>query len=445
MPRPSGAAGGYTLAMPPAPEPAAHARPAGPTDPAASIDAAASLPATVPAAPDDQGSAGLGVLILLMAAIFGFATCVTMLGPLLVDLGRDLDVSLGQAGLLAAAMAVSWALAAPFAGILSDRLGRRPMIVLALGGLGAVMIAAGLAPNYGTLLVTRALAGVFGGFGPAAVLAAAGDLFPPQRRGMAMSWVNLGFSFAAIVGVPAIGAIGGALGWRWAFVAAGLLLLALGLLFRLTFPAARVAHAPTDVLSTYRAVLGVAGLGPVLAANLFERALFNLGVLYLPSFLMLSYGLDAVAVAPVLVVVAVGNIVGTVGGGWLGDRLPKAPLFVVAQVLAGAVALALFTLTPGLAVSAAGGALFGLLNASSRPALLALGADLSARHRGAVLGILSLTNQGGIVLGSSLGGLAIGLGGYGALAVAMLADALLASALAAPLLRRSNPAAARPM
>ncbi len=401
---------------------------------------AASVTAVPPVAPNDevQADAGKGVLLLLMAAIFGFATCVTMLGPLLIDLGRDLDITLGQAGLLAAAMAVSWALAAPFAGILSDRLGRRPMIVLALGGLGAVTIGAGLAPDYGVLMVTRVLAGVFGGFGPAAVLAAAGDLFPPHRRGMAMGWVNLGFSFAAIAGVPAVGAIGGVFGWRWAFAATGVLLLALGLLIRLTFPASRIDHAPTDVLSTYRAVLGVPGLWPILAANLFERALFNLGVLYLPSFLMLSYGLDAVAVAPMLVLVAVGNIVGTIGGGWLGDRLPKATLFVVAQVVSGAVALALFTLTPGLLISAAGGALFGLINASSRPALLALGADLSSRHRGAVLGLVSLTNQGGIVLGSSVGGIAIGLGSYGALAGTMLVDALLACGLALPLLRRDK-------
>ena len=69
-----------------------------------------------------------------MAAIFGFATCVTMLGPLLVDLSAELDVTLGQAGLLAAAMAVSWALAAPFAGLNSDPFGHRPVIVLALSG-----------------------------------------------------------------------------------------------------------------------------------------------------------------------------------------------------------------------------------------------------------------------------------------------------------------------
>ena len=87
------------------------------------------------------------------------------------------------------------------------------------------------------LLALRVLAGLFGGFGPAVVLAAAGDLFPPHRRGMAMGWTNLGFSLAAIVGVPGIGAIGGAFGWRWAFAATGLLLMLLGVLIRLTFPA----------------------------------------------------------------------------------------------------------------------------------------------------------------------------------------------------------------
>src|SRR4051812_5212110 len=171
-------------------------------------------PSPLPRQHDDESGAGLGVLVLLMVSTFGFATSLTMLGPLLVDLSRELDVSLGQAGLLAAALAVSWAVAAPFAGLLSDRFGRRPMIVLALSGLGIVTVGAGLAPNYGSLVALGVRAGLFGGFGPGAVLAAAGALFPPHRRGMAMGWANLGFSLAAIAGVPGIGAIGGGVRWR---------------------------------------------------------------------------------------------------------------------------------------------------------------------------------------------------------------------------------------
>src|SRR3954447_18442615 len=107
-------------------------------EPAPSVQAGQLRP-SAQAAPDDPG-AGFGVLVLLMIATFGFATSVTMLGPLLVDLSHELDVSLGRAGLLAAALAVSWAVAAPFAGLLSDRFGRRPMIVLALSGLGIVTV-----------------------------------------------------------------------------------------------------------------------------------------------------------------------------------------------------------------------------------------------------------------------------------------------------------------
>ena len=44
-----------------------------------------------------------GSLVLITAGVTGIVTSVTMLGPLLLDLSLDLEVSLGQAGLLAVA------------------------------------------------------------------------------------------------------------------------------------------------------------------------------------------------------------------------------------------------------------------------------------------------------------------------------------------------------
>ena len=381
-------------------------------------------------------SAGRGTLALITTTVFGIVLAMTMVGPLLLDLAAELDVSLGQAGLLAAAMALPWSLGAPFTGLLSDRLGRRPLIVLSLGGIGGATVGAAFAQDFTTLLLLRFLAGLFGAFGPASLLAAVGDLFPPERRGMAMGWLNMGFSLAAVAGVPLVGAIGGLFGWRWAFAATGVTLLGLALLVRLRFPAPRLAPAGASVLTIYRSVLGVPLLGNVLAANLLERGIFNAATLYLPPFLMLSYGLSAVAVAPSLSLVAGGMIVGNVLGGWLGDRTSKAGTFVVAQLLAGMIGLLLFGLPLGLLATALAGALFGLANAASRPAFLALGTELSTRHRGALLGLLSLTNQAGVVVGSALGGLAIGLGGYPTLALATLGSGLLAAALALPLAKR---------
>jgi DHA1 family inner membrane transport protein len=360
-----------------------------------------------------------------------------MVAPLLLDLSRELGVPLGQAGLLAAVMSLPWALGAPFTGLLSDRLGRRPMIVLALAGVGASTIASGFATSFATLLVARFAAGVFGAFGPASVMAAVGDLFPPRRRGMAMGWLNAGFGLAAVAGVPAVGLIGGLWGWRWAFGLTGLGLLILAGAVQVAFSAPARTSSGGSLRQTYSEVLGVPLLGNVLSANLLERAIFNATLLYLPSFLMLSYGLSTADVAPALALVAIGTLAGNAVGGWLGDRFhgPRATIFVCAQLLAGGFGLVLFGVAPGLVISVVLGALFGMTNASSRPAFLALGSELSPTYRGALLGLLSLTNQGGTVLGASLGGLAIGLGSYGTLAVLTMCGGVGAATLAFPLTR----------
>ncbi len=356
-----------------------------------------------------------------------------MLGPLLVDLSRELEVPLGQAGILAAVTALPWALGAPFTGLLSDRLGRRPLIVLALVGVGVSTIGAALTTSFGALLVARFAAGVFGAFGPASLMAAVGDLFPSHRRGMAMGWLNAGFGLAAIAGVPVVGVIDGLFGWRWAFAVPGVCMVVLGATFQLAFPSPPRAPHPSSLRRTYSDVLTVPLLGNVLGANLLERAVFNATVLYLPSFLMLTYSLTASEVAPALALVAVGTIVGTSIGGWVGDRFARARIFVVAQLVAGAIALMLFSTHASLLVSVLLGGAFGLSNASSRPAFLALGSELAPRYRGALLGLLSLTNQGGAVVGSSLGGLTISVGSYGSFAVLTLVSALGAAALAIPL------------
>ncbi|HUM15738.1 MAG TPA: MFS transporter [Candidatus Nitrosotalea sp.] len=374
-------------------------------------------------------------MILITAGVTGIVTSVTMIGPLLVDIARDLHVSLGQAGLLAAAAGVPQALFSPFSGLLSDRLGRKPMIVMAFGSVAVLSIAAALAPGFAALMVVRFLAGLLGSLAPTSLMASVGDLFPAERRARAMGWFNMGFSFAAIGGVPIMGAVGGALGWRWAFVAIGLLMLLLTGGISLWFPRIPPMASGTSVVATYRAVWGVPGLLSLLGANLMERSLFAMVAIYLPAFVMLSFHMTAVGVAPVLALVAIGAITGNVLGGRLGDRFHKPAIFVIAQVISSALGLALFGAGLPFAPVVALAISLTFCNAASRPAFLAYGSDLAPRQRGALFGLIALTNQSGLVIGSAVGAAAIGGGGYRGMALAALAQGVLAAGLALPLLR----------
>jgi len=374
-------------------------------------------------------------MVLITAGVTGIVTSVTMIGPLLLDISRDLGIALGQAGLLAAAAAVPQALFSPFSGLLSDRLGRRPMIVAAFVSVGVLSFAAALAPGFVALAAARFGAGLLGSLAPTSLMASVGDLFPSERRARAMGWFNMGFSFAAIGGVPIMAAVGGALGWRWAFAAIGLVMLLLAGSVWLWFPRIPPTVSGTSVLATYRAVWGVPRLLNLLGANLMERSLFGMVAIYLPAFIMLSFHMSAVGVAPVLALVAIGAIVGNVLGGRLGDRFHKPGIFVAAQIVSAAIGLGLFGARLPFAAAVALAVALTLCNAASRPAFLAYGSDQAPRQRGALFGLIALTNQSGLVIGSAVGAAAIGGGGYRGMAVAALLQGALAASLALPLLR----------
>ncbi|MDP3854038.1 TCR/Tet family MFS transporter [Phenylobacterium sp.] len=109
----------------------------------------------------------------------------------------------------------------PILGMLSDRFGRRPILLISLGGLAIDFLFMALAPNLAWLFVGRVINGLTAAsFATANAYVA--DVTPPDQRAKAFGWMGAAFSFGFLVG-PALGGYLGDFDLRLPFfVAAGL-------------------------------------------------------------------------------------------------------------------------------------------------------------------------------------------------------------------------------
>jgi DHA1 family tetracycline resistance protein-like MFS transporter len=115
-------------------------------------------------------------------------------------------------------------LCAPLIGNLSDRIGRRPVLIVSILGLGVDYAITGLAPTIGWLFVGRFLSGIAGASYTTAYAYIA-DITPPEKRAANFGLTGAAFSLGFILG-PALGGLLGTYGARVPFfVAAGLSLM----------------------------------------------------------------------------------------------------------------------------------------------------------------------------------------------------------------------------
>src|SRR6266545_3897964 len=173
------------------------------------------------------------------AVVFaGFCAFVTLFAPqpLLPMLAREFRVSAAAISLVVTASTLAVALAAPFAGVVADRFGRKRVIVPAAFLLAVPTLLAATATNYGQLLFWRFLQGVFTPGIFAVIIAYINEEWEAGAGAATAAYVTGtvigGFSGRALAALVATHA-----GWRWAFVALGTLNLLGAIAIRAWLPA----------------------------------------------------------------------------------------------------------------------------------------------------------------------------------------------------------------
>ncbi|MBG8555237.1 TCR/Tet family MFS transporter [Hymenobacter guriensis] len=173
-----------------------------------------------------KGQAALSfIFITILVDVIGLGIIIPVLPRLIEELtGGGLSQASQYAGWLTFAYAAMQFLCSPVLGGLSDRYGRRPVLLFSLLGLGIDYIFLALAPSIGWLFLGRLIAGVAGASFTTATAYIA-DISTPEKRAQNFGMVGAAFGLGFIVG-PTLGGLFSHWGPRVPFiVAAGLSLL----------------------------------------------------------------------------------------------------------------------------------------------------------------------------------------------------------------------------
>lgn len=179
--------------------------------------------------PDKDAANGGLALTFILATVTLDAIGIGLIFPVMPDLiqevtGRPLSEAALWGGVLATSFAVMQFLFGPVIGALSDRFGRRPVLLVSLAVMAADYLVMALATSIWLLLAARLVAGVTAATFPTAGAYIA-DITPPDQRGRRFGLIGAGFGVGFVLG-PLIGGLLAAVDPRAPFYAAGGLALA---------------------------------------------------------------------------------------------------------------------------------------------------------------------------------------------------------------------------
>jgi len=350
------------------------------------------------------------VIFALWLLVFSASSQLMIVVAMLPAIGEQLSISTARQGLLVSSYAVMVGVFALVAGPISDKIGRRRMLLAGSGLMTAALALHAVVNDYAMLLTARTLAGVAGGALSGAAVSYIGDYFPYERRGWANGWVMSGIAAGQIAGVPLGALLAERFGFRTPFLIFAATMGATFFIILRYIPQPNVARnerklTVSAALKEYLVLLKQKEI--IVAAMVFALLFFSMGlyITYLPAWLTAFRAATPNQIAALFFAGGIASVITGPIVGKLSDTLGRKPLILASSIgliiLMGGVTFVIqkFWLAfPIFFLSSV------LLSARMSPFQALLSALVPGDRRGALMSLTVALGQVGFASGAALSG-----------------------------------------
>jgi MFS family permease len=348
------------------------------------------------------------IFVTLLFSIFVTVTGVGIVVPLLPVYAHDLGASGLFIGLIFGAFSLSRTVFLPYFGRLSDRKGRKTIIVSGLFAYAVISVAFIFSTNVTSLIVIRLFHGVASAMLMPVIQAYVGDISPPGREGRLMgvysAFVLFGLGFGPLIG----GFVMDTYGLTASFSSMGALALIGFTISFLLLPSVEsetVARGPRNPVP-WRKLLG----DRTLAGLFFFRLAYVvcIGIIwgFVPLYADQTLSLSSASIGALITLGIVVSGVLNVPMGFVADRMNRSVMVVTGGVVA-AYAILLYESASNYNDMATASILFGIGGGICMPALMAVAASkgIQSESLGSVMAMMTVAHSLGMLAGALLAGL----------------------------------------
>ncbi|MDA1592277.1 MULTISPECIES: MFS transporter [unclassified Bacillus cereus group] len=355
-------------------------------------------------------------MIRILAIVAFFVGLDSLLvAPLLPVITETISIPDGSGGLLITIYALCYGITAPVFGMMSDRVGRKRMIIIGFIIFSISTFCTGLAKNFEILLLFRGLTGLSGAMIMPSIFALVGDKVTHESRGKAMGTIMGAMIGSTVIGVP-IGAFLSEIGnWQWTFYSIGLLTLFLTLLINHILRNEKeredvhVSLTETVDAPLKMTVVNISVLFALLATFLWTIGLHGM-FSYIGVYYENNFGISVGKIGIVIFLAGVGSVAGNILGGKLADKIGKKSVIVIASIVSS-ISVMLFSLsTENLVIAIIVHIIWSLFIGFGQASLTALISELKPAVRGTVMALNSSAMYIGMTIASGVASLAISNG-----------------------------------